>query len=102
MNADVASVPVAEEPGVANLVENRALDALVAANNFKRRDKIRRDVALRIDDKNKRRRADRALAATPRCDDKFFNFRLFRLFFGSRLAGPGFVISELPVVALEV
>ena len=39
MNADVSLVSVAEEPGVADFIEDRALDGLVAADNVKRRDK---------------------------------------------------------------
>lgn len=79
MNADAAFVSVAEEPGVADFIEDRALDGFVAADNFKRRDKIRRDAARRVDDKNERRREFCRLGVNPRRNDNLFNLRLFHL-----------------------
>jgi len=79
MNADVSLVSVAEESGVADFIEDCALDGLVAADNFRRLDKIRRDAARRINDKNERRREFCRLGVNPRRNDNLFNLRLFHL-----------------------
>ena len=79
MNANVAFVSVAKEPGVANPIEDSVFDRLFAADNFKRLNKIRRDVARRIDDKNERRREFCRLGVNPRRNDNLFNLRLFHL-----------------------